>query len=471
MLRPLQFIRIATLLLSFSPILVFAQPQTANDIQTLREELKELRRRTEQIESKLLQLEQSPTPVGKEISQPSPIVEKASNLPTRANDPIIQPKRDQRLFNLSLDGLIAAGGSTAEDLDRLQLGGHDPIQNGFTLQSLEATLDGAVDPYFRAQANIALQLDSHSETSLEVEEAWLESSYLPGNFQLRLGQIMTDFGRINPTHPHSWAFVDSPLVNARFFGPDGLRNPGARLSWLTPTPFYSEIFLSIQNSSGETMQSFGFDHEGQTYLGRSQIERPTSRLSDLLITPRYVFSYDLTPSQTLLAGLSAALGPNASGMDERTEIYGLDLFWKWKPTTHSGGFPFVSWQTEAMVRHYSAASGEIDIAGTPTLLNRERIEDHGAYSQISWGFHKGWVAALRGDYISSAQSAGYEQLLGPDPDLISRWRFSPNLTWFPTEFSKIRLQYNLDHRETIGADHSIWLQFEFLLGAHGAHKF
>jgi len=52
-----------------------------------------------------------------------------------------------------------------------------------------------------------------------------------------------------------------------------------------------------------------------------------------------------------------------------------------------------------------------------------------------------------------------------------RWRLSPNLTWYPTEFSKIRLQYNYDKRSGIGSDHSVWLQFEFLLGAHAAHKF
>jgi hypothetical protein len=33
------------------------------------------------------------------------------------------------------------------------------------------------------------------------------------------------------------------------------------------------------------------------------------------------------------------------------------------------------------------------------------------------------------------------------------------------------MQYNYDHRSGIGRDHSLWFQFEFLLGAHAAHKF
>ena len=61
-------------------------------------------------------------------------------------------------------------------------------------------------------------------------------------------------------------------------------------------------------------------------------------------------------------------------------------------------------------------------------------------------------------------------------DRQSRSRVSGNLTWYPTEFSKIRLQYNHDFLEAndfsrSGKADSIFLQFEFILGAHGAHKF
>jgi hypothetical protein len=63
-----------------------------------------------------------------------------------------------------------------------------------------------------------------------------------------------------------------------------------------------------------------------------------------------------------------------------------------------------------------------------------------------------------------------------DPDRQTRSRVSANLTWYPTEFSKIRLQYNHDflapNEFLAGRDvDSLFLQFEFILGAHGAHKF
>ena len=117
--------------------------------------------------------------------------------------------------------------------------------------------------------------------------------------------------------------------------------------------------------------------------------------------------------------------------------------------------------------------GETEVFGdgSARTLGRERLTDYGAYAQIAWGFQKGWVAALRGDYVTRDNRAAYELAFGDDADRDRRWRISPNLTWYPTEFSKVRLQYNFDHRQHLGPDHSIWLQWEFLLGAHSAHKF
>ena len=82
---------------------------------------------------------------------------------------------------------------------------------------------------------------------------------------------------------------------------------------------------------------------------------------------------------------------------------------------------------------------------------------------------KARAVALADEVGPQARTLGVINALGRTRD--GRWRVSPNLTWFPTEFSKIRLQYNYDRRDELGEDHSVWLQFEFLLGAHAAHKF
>ena len=403
------------------------------------------------------------------LTAPPPIASK----PWSPADPIRIGKGGSYM-DISLDGLFTAGGSTASDIEGgTQLGGHDPNQRGFTVQNVELTLSGAVDPYFRGQANVVLQINSAGESFLELEEMYAETTSLPGNLQVKAGQYFTEFGRLNPQHPHSWAFADQPLVNGRFLGPDGLRNAGARISWLVPTPFYSELFFGVQNSQGGTAHSFRNDNGGNPSFDRLSTDRGVKKFSDMLYSARYAASFEPTENQTLLGGLSAVFGPNSSGNDTATQIYGADVYWKWKSPRAHGGFPFVSWQTEALLRRYQAgASATVDLNNDTVLdpVPRETVTDWGAYSQVLWGFTPGWVAGLRGDYAAGKQ-ADYEKLYGADLSRATRWRITPNLTWYPSEFSKIRLQYNYDHRDLIGVDHSIWLQFEFLLGAHAAHKF
>lgn len=478
----------------------------------VREQQAQIQRLQQQLDA--LQAAASSAPAAEGLAAPAPTAATATagladaNLTRRAWSPTdpIRIGRAGAYADLGLVATVAAGGSTAHDIEGgTQLGGHDPNQRGFTLQGVEMNLQGAVDPYFRGNANLLFSVDAGGDSFLEVEEAWMETVSLPANLQLRAGQILTDFGRINAQHPHQWAFVDSPLPVARLLGPDGLRNPGARLGWLLPVPFFAELSLCIQNSHGETMSPFrsgAGHHHGAAAANEvpfgyrhADNDRGVRRPTDLLFAPRLALSFDLTDEHTLLLGGSAAFGPNASGDqgDTRTQVYGLDAYWKWKPARAHGGFPFVSWQIEALLRRYELGAFDWDengngivdageladpATGLPAVLGRETVTDWGFYTQWLYGFRKGWVAGLRFDFVCG-QRATYERRgltfdgepLGRDPHRNQRWRLSPNLTWYPTEFSKLRLQYNYDERRGIGVDHSIWLQAEFVLGAHAAHKF
>jgi hypothetical protein len=366
-------------------------------------------------------------------------------------------------MNLGFVSLSDFGWSTERNVGSLQLGDHDPQVRGFTIPNVELALDGAVDPYFKGFSNIVYKLDKNGETGVELEEAYFLTTSLPGNLQIKGGQFFTEFGRQNTQHPHSWAFVDQPLVLNRMFGPDGLRSQGARVSWLVPTSWYTEAMVSVLNSAGGTAFSFRSDASAEIHGGVPN-EREVERLQDFLLVPRITTSIDLTDTQTLLLGTSAAFGPNSSGTRARTRIYGADVYWKWKSATAAQGFPFVSMQTEFLYRRYDAA--ERVSADDPTVtLPAERLSDRGFYSQVLWGIKPRVVAGLRGEFASGSEGA-FESELRAD-----RFRLSPNLTWYPTEFSKLRLQYNYDHRQGIGRDHSVWMQFEFLLGAHAAHKF
>lgn len=369
-------------------------------------------------------------------------------------------------MNISFDGMFALAYSSARDLNRVEVGDHDPQQRGFNARNIELAFDGAVDPYFEGFANIVFKLDNDNQTEVEVEEVFLQTTNLPFNLQLKGGQFFAAFGRINPTHPHTWDFADDPLVHGLFLGPDGLRGVGGQISWTLPTPWYSQLLLGVQNGRGSTAYSFRNPGDSGVFEGRLTTDREMRGLEDFVWIPRWENSVDLSPTQVILAGVSGAFGSNDTGTNTRTQIYGGDFLYKWKSAHAEGGFPFVKWQTEVMYRRFEAGLGMDD-----SFPVAETFHDWGMYSQVLWGFKKGWVAGVRGDYVDMQDSKFTD-----DPDRQSRSRVSADLTWYPTEFSKIRLQYNHDFIDDsfflAGRDvDSVFLQFEFILGAHGAHKF
>lgn len=369
-------------------------------------------------------------------------------------------------FQLGLDILGVGGMSSVKDsqLANLQAGGHDPSRNGFTIQNVELTMAGAVDPYFDAQANIVALINAQGKTQVELEEAYMTTRSLPWGLQVKAGQSFLEFGRQNQQHPHSWDFVDQPVIMSRLFGPDGLRDQGVRLSWLTPLPWYSEFYLGAYNARGETVTSFLFDEASQVG-GYQLVPRDGARrVNDFLYLGRWLNGFDVSSQTSVNAGLSVLRGPNATGTGAFTSIYGGDLYLKWRPALNQRGFPFVGWQTEVMYRNYEATDS------TGLGLPNTRLKDWGYYTQLLWGFSPGWVAALRFEQAKGNDPNGNA---ATDPLRDKRWRISPNLTWYPTEFSKLRLQYNHDDARHLpdGRADSIWLQFEVGIGSHAAHKF
>jgi len=187
--------------------------------------------------------------------------------------------------------------------------------------------------------------------------------------------------------------------------------------------------------------------------------------------PRCTAGSPASASRRML-GASAAFGPNSTGGNTSTQIYGVDAFYKWKPSNASGGWPFVKVQTEAMYRRFQAGQSDFDNDEdglTEVTFPSEVLNDWGTYSQVLWGFSKGWVAGLRGDYLDLENSK-----FALDSSRQDRWRLSPNLSFYPTEFSKIRLQYNHDVLTATNGlsrreEDTIILQFEFFLGAHEEH--
>jgi len=320
-----------------------------------------------------------------------------------------------RLLDVSLGVLAAAGTSTERDavLRDLQGGAHDPKKRGFTLQQTELSLAGAVDPWFRAEAHLITSLDSEDgETIVELEEAFLVSQQMPAGLQLKAGTFFTEFGRINPLHPHAWDWQDQPVINTRLFGGDGMRGPGARLAWLLPTETFAELFFGVHNANGETMTSFLANDEvyaERAIGGRFFEQREVRSGTDLVYTLRAMTSFDPSDTHSVDLGASALFGPNATGADGDTVIYGTDFVWRWKPVANDKGYPFFKVQGEVMARAFDAGEqiDEVDptVVGDEVTLPGTTLDDHGGYLQGLCGFARDWAAGVRVDWPRAAATA------------------------------------------------------------------
>jgi hypothetical protein len=318
----------------------------------------------------------------------------------------------------------------------LLVGGHDPSRNGFTLQQLELAIGGAVDPYFRFDANLVL-----SQFGIEIEEVYATTLALPWNLQVRAGQFLTRFGRLNASHPHTWSFVDQTLVLGKFFGGEGNRGLGAELSVLLPLPWVVEVYGSLTDASGEST--------ARSFFGGS--DASVKGPADFQTTVALKQFFPLSDDWSLSVGLSTALGPNASGKGNRTDLYGADLYLKYRPVSF-GSYTVVSLDAEWLLRRRQV----------PEAV----LQDQGFYAYLFFRFAQRWAVAGRYELVSGLAADPL------DPEWTGiRQRVAGNLTFWPTEFSRLRLQYSYDRPSWRDGYHGVVLAFEFAVGAHGSHKF
>jgi hypothetical protein len=319
----------------------------------------------------------------------------------------------------------------------LQLGAHDPSENGFNFQQLEMAISKSVDPYFRFDGNLVF-----SPFGVEIEEAYATTLALPWNLQARVGQFLTRFGRFNNTHPHAWLFLDLLLVHGKYFGPELNRGLGAEASVLLPLPWYVEVLASGTDARGAAT--------ARSFYGGENV--PTQSPADLQYTLAAKQFFPLSDDWSAFWGLSAALGPNATGRDNRTDIYGTDLYLKWRPITEGRDYRFVALQAELLQRRRQVPGN--------------MLMDHGAYAYLIWHFAQRWQTGLRQEWVAGLEN----DPLDPEWD-SDRQRTSAQLTFFPTEFSRIRAQVNHDRPGWTDAYWGAFLGFEVSVGAHGAHTF
>lgn len=353
--------------------------------------------------------------------------------------------RQFQSMNPDMSVILDVAGAVFTSDAPLQTGGHDPTVDGFNLQQVEMSLAESVDPYLRFDSNLVFTL-----FGVEIEEAYATTLALPGRVQIRAGQFLTRFGRINNTHPHTWSFVDQPFAVGRVFGAEANRGLGAEASVLLPLPWYVELVGSTTMNGGEAT------NRSWQAASDDGLRSP----ADLHAVGAVKQFFALSPDVSLAWGLSFAGAPNGTGRNNRSEVYGTDVFLKYRPI-RVGSFAYASLESEWFWRQRQVP-GDV-------------YSDLSGYTMGTWKFSRRWGVGGRWEYGTPARDQQGEVGVDPlDPEWTAdRHRTTAEVSFWPSHFSRLRAQSAADvlgWRE--GApDLSAFLQFEVLTGAHGSHPF
>src|SRR5436309_5615282 len=344
-----------------------------------------------------------------------------------------------------------------------------PAGADFNLRSAELFISADVDPFTRAYATINASADAmaNDEATLSVEEAAIVTTRLPYNLTVRGGRFFADFGVLPHRHDHDLPFVDRPPSIAAFVGGEAQTN-GVEVSWLAPTPIFLRVSGTVGNKLGADFQD-GVSNDnsrpirGLTYMGRLQTY------------------FDINDDNNVELGGSIAEAPNAedfknSGRFER-RLVGMDFKYRWYPL----GYGVRQSLTVAGELLHDVGDGDpvnggprIDIFG-----NKVRQGAWGGYVYAEYRLSKQWRPGVRFDYfqlqsepllVTNTFSTLPASTLNATGHRTDNRTWTAYLTWFPSEFQRLRLQFNRSDRGNAQDANEFFLQWTAFLGSH-SHGF
>ena len=394
--------------------------------------------------------------------------------PTSASDAVMAGLRADRADDFSIGGILyphfhvfsAFGASTAER-GALAVNDHDP-QREATLQGLEPGLSLRAGK-LQGFANATGITDSDGEFTFTLEEGFVKLVDLPLGLQVRGGQYLNRFGFQNSVHNHGWMYVDQYLVNGRFLNEGELITQGGEISWNVPLPMMQ---ASVISASVGQVQSHDHGHGDDEHGEEAEFEAEGANFTDTIVTAVWVNQYDIDDMNRITGVVSGAWGDNEFG--RTSQVYGIGLEYLWRENGYDPGGNSLRWRNELMYRHFGAVSGHLpgeeedhheeeehgheedEHGHEEEGGHRASFDEFGLYSSVIYGIDDRIEAGLRAGWVSGISDAG----------LDDRVRVSPMLTWYANEARTVqaRLQYNWDHSDDFGSEHSIWFQLGLNFG-------
>lgn len=321
-------------------------------------------------------------------------------------------------------GLITKFTGDALAIGEIELDEEEGSPEGFNFHEVELSFQMVIDPYARADFFIAFLPE---EEAVELEEAFITVFSLPFDLRAKAGIIRTKLGRLNPIHPPEVVFVDYPLPLEMYFGGEGLVETGVSISYLIPNKWdlFWEATFEVTNGDNDMI-----------FNGNST--------NDLAYNGHFSSFFNLGDNSALLLGGTAMSGVNDELGLNRTNVYGIDLTYKWKPLRRQLYKSF-TWQTELFFLDREE--------GGP-----ENIKAAGFYSYVEYQLGRRWYVLGRYDRAELQDNSGN-----------ANQKYVAALTYFPSNFQTIRLQSTISKDFQGKSSTLLSLQWNFVIGAHGAH--
>jgi hypothetical protein len=312
---------------------------------------------------------------------------------------------------------------------------------GFSLGESEVAIAASVDPYFLANLIVALGNDD----SISVEEAYIQSTSLPGGLTAKLGRFLSGIGYLNEKHGHAWDFLDMPLAYRAMlenqYGDDGIS-----VRWLAPADLFLEF--GAEWFRGDSFPAGGADDNGAGTIAA------------------FVHAGDdIDESSSFLAGLSY-LRTKALDRDTDGDMFtGADdlaiasLVYKWAP----GGNPTINNLTVNGEYFFGRQEGAFN--GVPVDYERSGFYVQGVYQFVPrWRFGARY-SEVRTDDVPLALAGSALDDMGHTPQA-----WSALIEYDTSEFGRFRVQYTLDDAD-LETSNEVVAAYTVSIGAHGAHKF
>lgn len=450
----------------------------AHGLQQLRLQIDELKRsydsRIQALEAQLQQAQQRLDQQAQQTRQAQDTAN-AAMAATPSTDNNVQPadagaaNTGASAFNPAV-ALILSGGYAGLSRDPgtwhpsgfLPTGGEvGPGKRGFSLGESEMTLSANIDHLFYGAITLAVS----PEDTISAEEAFVQTTALPGGLRLKAGRFYAGLGYLNQQHAHTWDFVDAPLVQQAFLGGQ-FKQEGLQASWVLPLERYVELGLEVGNGHGFPGSERKRNGAGATLLsahtggdiGLSHSWRAGVSWLQTRADGREWTSTDLLDSST----------SHTNAFSGRSRIWALDGVWKWAPNGN-GRVTNFKLQGEYFRR---TERGEVafDTSGANNVDAYSSAQS-GWYLQGIYQFMPQWRVGLRHDSLDSGRNDFGSNALNLALPSHNPKRNSVMLDWSPSEYSRWRLQFSDDRARQGIVDHQVFLQYQMSLGAHGAHSY